>query len=316
MTAKRTVVWTRGSGCASLAETLGGERTRKADGDLRSVCIETRADLLVARSLTSFDLIDVAVPHHFLPERVTDVAAAVAGGPHSSLAAGIAGLLATSLGVPGRAVTASPTPEDDARADSVLAALSPTEPALPRSIIRAPSPKALIESFSPGTLLVLGTPGGSWMQRQFFGPGRKLLYSAPAGAVIVRSAPRRCFQAAERANPFGIHMKVRDARRIIEDHLSMPVAEAGQLVGIIRKKALLDGPDEATVGEVMETPVFLHVDDPLDDVLEIQKFLEGGPLPIVDHSGTLFGVINGDTGQQSTYHRSARRRDAAGDSSQ
>lgn len=316
MTSSPTTIWTRGSGCASLAETLGGARARKADGDLRTVCIETRADLLVARSLTSFDLIDIAVPHHFVPERVTDVVAAVAGGPHSSLATKIASLLATNLDIPGRIVTASRTPEDDARAEAVLAAIDPTDPALPRSAVRAANAKALVEGFSEGTLLVLGTPGGSWMQRQFFGPGRKLLYSAPAGAVIVRSAPRRCFQAATEANPFGLQMKLRDARRIIADDSSMPVADAGTLVGVIRKEALLDGPDEATVGDVMETPVFLQVDDPLDDVEEIQRFLGGGPVPIVDHSGALFGVINAQNTGETTHPEEVQTRDSTGDPSE
>ena len=305
----RKVVWTRGSGCASLAEVLGGVQARKADGDLRTVCIEMRADLLVTRRLTSFDLVDVAVPHHFVPARVESVVAAVAGGPHSSLAARIAGLLAGGLGVPGRVVIASPTPTEDAHAEAALAALATDRFDIPRSVARATTAKALIESLSPGTLLVLGAPGGSWMQRQFFGPGRKLIYSAPAGAVIVRSAPRRCFQAAEPAVVLGTPMRVRDAEYIIEDRLAVPVAEAGRLVGIVRARSLLSGTDEATVGEVMEAPVFLHVDDPIDDVVDVARFLAGGAVPVVDRDGRLFGVITAEPSADNTDGSAARRPD-------
>lgn len=310
------VVWTRGSGCASLAEVLGGVQARKADGDLRTVCIEMRADLLVTRRLTSFDLINVAVPHHFVPEHVKSVAAAVAGGPHSSLAATIAGLLAAGLDVPGRVVIASPTLMDDAHAEATLAALPPNEVGIPRSVVRATTAKALVESLSPGTLLVLGAPGGSWMQRQFFGPGRKLLFSAPAGAVIVRSAPRRCFQAAERAAALGTPMRVLDAQYMIEGQPAVPVAEAGRLVGIVRSGTLLGVSGEATVGEVMEAPVFLHVDDPIDDVVDVARFLAGGAVPVVDRDGRLFGVIAGELSDDNTDGRAARKRGALPDPAQ
>lgn len=309
MTALPTVVWTRGSGCSSLADSLGRSRARKAEGDLRSACIDAKADLLVARSLTSFDLIDIAVPHHFDPENVTEIVAAVAGGPHSSLAARVASLLAANLGVPGSIVTASPTPEDDARADSVLAAIASSDQDLPRRLLRAPNAKALVESFSEGTLLVLGTPGGSWLQRQFFGPGRKLLYSAPAGAVIVRSAPQRCFQVAKQANPFGIHMKAEDAARLVGDDESTPVADEGILVGVIRRSVLLEGPGEATVGDLMEAPVALQVDDSVTDLPEIREFLGGGSVPVIDRSGALFGVIRSDFTPGTAYPKSFRPRD-------
>ncbi|GMQ93222.1 MAG: hypothetical protein BMS9Abin12_0699 [Acidimicrobiia bacterium] len=288
------VVWSRGRGCASLAEVLGGNQTSKADGDLRNACIEARADLLVSRSLTSFDLVDVAVPHHFAPEKVRNVVAAVAGGPHSSLATRIAGYLARGLGVSGQIVIASPSDAQDIDARAALAELPSDVAMLPRAIVRAPSARTLVDTLIPGTLLVLGAPGGSWTQRQFFGPGRKLLFSAPAGAVIVRSAPRRCFQAAEGASPVGTRLKARDAASIIADQPAMPVAEAGKLVGIIRRAKLIEADNGATVGDLMEAPVFLHVDDPIEDVPAIANFLSGGPVPIVDHTGGLFGTISGE----------------------
>lgn len=286
-----TVIWTRGKGCASLAELIGGDGASKVGGDLATACIEARADLLVARHLSSFDLIDVAVPHHFVPGRVRSVAAAVAGGPHSSLAAGIAGRIATSLGLPGRIVIASPEAVDDKRAEVILNDIPPDDFGMARDVVRAVSARALVEGFEPGTLLVLGAPGGSWMQRQFFGPGRKLLYSASGGAVIVRSAPRRCFQAAGPVVALGAQMRVGDAAVLLDGRSIVPVAEAGRLVGIVRVDALTDFADDATIGDVMDAPVFLHVDDPLSDSTDVSRSLSGGAVPVVDRGGHLFGEI-------------------------
>lgn len=286
-----TVVWARGRGCAFLATLIGGDRAHKADGDLRTACIQARADLLIARGHSSFDLIDVAVPHHVVPEHVSNVVAAVAGGPHSSLAARIAGALASGMGVPGRIVIASSMAEDDVAAQAVLDGLPSNNFMLSREVVRSATARTLVESFPSGTLLVLGAPGGSWMQRQFFGPGRKLLYSASGGAVVVRSAPRRCFQVAGPASVLGTHMRVGDAEFIIDGRRVVPVAEAGRLVGIVRETALLDSSPDATIGDVMEAPVFVHVDDLVEDSVQVARFLDGGDVPVIDRGGALFGVI-------------------------
>jgi len=285
------VIWTRGSGCASLAALLGGDRTHRVDGDLRTACIQERADLLVTRKHSSFDLIDVAVPHHFVPERISNVVAAVAGGPHSSLAARVAGGVASGLGVPGRIVTASPSEAEDAGTQAILDGLPSSAFALSREVVRASTARSLVESFPSGTLLVLGAPGGSWMQRQFFGQGRKLLYSASGGAVIVRSAPRRCFQAAGPVTALGAEMRVSDAELIVDGRPVVPVAEAGRLVGIVRVEALVGYSPNATIGEVMESPAFVHVDDPVEDSAQVSRFLDGGAVPVIDRGGVLFGEI-------------------------
>jgi len=95
-------------------------------------------------------------------------------------------------------------------------------------------------------------------------------------------------------------MRVRDAKRVINDHAAVPVAEAGRLVGIIRATILRGAPDEATIGDVMEAPVFLHVDDAVDDVIEIEAYLGGGPVPVVDRAGKLFGVIAAEPSSDDT----------------
>ncbi|MCL1601479.1 MAG: hypothetical protein M3112_08100, partial [Actinomycetia bacterium] len=191
----------------------------------------------------------------------------------------------------GRIVTASATPDDDAQAEAILADLDLERYSMTCDVVRAGTAKGIVDTFSPGTLLVLGAPGGSWMQRQFFGPGRKLLYSASGGAVVVRSAPRRCFQAAGPVAALGTRMRVRDAELIIDGRPAVPVAEDGQLVGIVRTEMLLACSDETTIGEVMEEPVFLHVDDVAEDSEHVAQFLGGGAVPVVDRGGNLFGEI-------------------------
>lgn len=96
-----TVVWTRGKGCAELADLLAFNETNRIVGDVDDACISQRADLLVSKRLPGdFDLVSVAVPVDFQPKKVTSVVATVAGGPHSLLAAETAAQLGRSLGVP------------------------------------------------------------------------------------------------------------------------------------------------------------------------------------------------------------------------
>ena len=49
---RRAVVWTRGKGCAELADLLGGGESSRVSGDPAEACINYRADLLVARRLS------------------------------------------------------------------------------------------------------------------------------------------------------------------------------------------------------------------------------------------------------------------------
>lgn len=283
----RRVMWTRGEGCAELALAIGP--AVQVEGDLRSAVIKGRADLLVARKLTSFDLVGVAVPHGFSAPEVSGVVAAVGGGPHSALAAVIAGRLAASLGVTGSIASASASSEDDAIAEGLLAEVGTLVPEMPAKVVRAASARHLVDGLPEGSLLVVGAPGGSWMQRQFFGPGRQLVVRASAGAVVVRSAPARCFHAMEEASPFGPAMPVTEARRLLIDS-SAPVVDAGVLVGIVRRSALVDAAGR-TVGEVSEDPVFVSEADPLEAAAGLLGFVD--PVPVVDSSGRLKGVVRG-----------------------
>jgi hypothetical protein len=141
---------------------------------------------------------------------------------------------------------------------------------------------------------VIGAPGGSWVQRQFFGPGQKLRHAAPGGVIVVRSAEPRCFQEIT-ATPGVVvspWLHARDARRVVGDAPAAPVVADGFLVGIVRHDALHSAPADVNVATVAEEAVFVLIDDPLDAAADLQPFLEGAPVPVVDSSGRWLGSIS------------------------
>lgn len=282
------VIWSRGAGCRALAERLGD--AVPVDGDLRASVIRARADILVARKASSFDLVATAVPSGFEPDEVTEIVAAVGGGPHSELAGRVASKLAAHLEIPGRLITGSPSREEDFEAESTLAALTESAPGLSPKVVRAGSAKDLVEGLGPGSLLVLGAPGGSWLQRQFFGPGRKLVVSAPGGSIVVRSAPARCFQSMDEPTGFGPAMPAREALRLLRE-ASAPVVDAGILIGIIDRETLRGAAADAVVGDLAGDAVFVHDTDPIEAVAEVVP--AANPVPVVDARGRLVGVIRG-----------------------
>jgi CBS domain-containing protein len=285
-----SVVWARGAGCPELARLLAGGNARRAGQDLRASCIEARADLLVTRRLTSFDLVPVAVPRGFDPASVRGVAAAVAGGPHSLLAARVAESLGRALGVPTSMVAASPDTEFDDAAEAALGRAAALVPGPKRRVVRAANPGAAVRVLPPGTVLVLGAPGGTWWRRQFSGPGHQLQAGAPAGAVVVRTAPRRCFHEMIEPTALGPQMPAGEALRLTTDPV-VAVAENGRLVGLARRRAL-EAADPATpLGTLMEAPLFAHPDDPVEDAASLWGLLEGGPVPVVDAEGRLSGLL-------------------------
>lgn len=285
-----SVVWTRGEGCPDLAGLLAGGDARRAGPDLRASCVEARADILVGRKLTSFDLVSMAVPYGFDPPRVESVVAAVAGGPHSLLAARVARRLSAALDVPASLVAASPEEAADLAAEEALERAAALIPITERRVLRAANPGAAVRALPPGSLLVLGAPGGTWWQRQFTGPGRQLRLGAPAGAVVVRRAPRRCFHYMEEPAAMGVQMPAGEALRLAGTTL-VPVAEEGRLVGLVRHRALRAADPATPLGRIMEAPAFALAEDPLDVVGGLSTFLDGGPVPVVDASGRLCGMV-------------------------
>ena len=285
----RCVVWSRGPGCSPLAEALATKATHQVDGNPAQACVEHRADLAVMRSLGSFDLVPLAVPSHLDIDAVDQVVAAVSTGPHSDLAAAIAVRLAIVLDVPARAVTVVRPGAPRGAARTRLTAVRATT-GLEGDVVEAPAATDLVSNLEDGTLIVLGAPGGSWLTRQFFGPGAKLRAHAPAGTIVVRDSPPRAFQHLVETAGVGTHTRAGDALRVTGSP-TVPVTENGRLVGIVRRSTLEQIEPEREVGEVLEEPPYVVVDDDLNSLSELADFYENGPIPVVDRRGTLVGVL-------------------------
>jgi len=283
-------IWTRGSATGEVAAMLSEDPVR-VEGDLRDACVNARADVLVTKKLSSFDLVSAVAPHKVAPDRIQAVAAAVGSGPNSMLAAAVVYRIANHLGVPGKLVTAPAPGATEASARELLDHLARDAPGLARSVQPDGGAPSIVESLEDATLLVVGEPGGSWLHRQFFGPGRKLIHAAPTGALVVRAAPARCFRFAEEPAYVGAEMRCGDAVKVIPARV-MAVVEDGELIGIARRSALLTSDVDRSVGELMEPPVALEQDDPLDAAWALAAFFESAPIPVVDPHGVLVGTVD------------------------
>lgn len=286
-----SVVWTRGRGCAELADLLADGASDRITGDSTRECIEHRADLLVARRLPGgFDLVSVAVPVDFQPEKVTSVVATIAGGPHSLLAAETADRLGRALGVPAEMVSAAGPDDDTASAADVLEQVGAGTPSLRRRVIEVDGVSELVETLDDGALLVLGAPGGSWLQRSMFGPGARLRRTAQAGAVIVRSAPERVFKFM--GEPVYV-APLRHADDTLRFHgeKTLAVAEQGRLVGIVRRERLV-GAGGDVVGTVMEEAQSVRVDETITEAWELEPTFGEDPIPVTDHDEHLVGGLS------------------------
>lgn len=281
-----SVLWTRGRGCAELADLLSAGTAVRVSGDLLETCIRSRADLLVSRRSLSNPVVSGAVPHDFDAERVRQVVGAVGGGPHSLLGARVAGVLSQRLGVPAELVSVSRSEDEGWQAVSALRRIG-RDTGLPTRSLSADRASALFGELPEGSLVVLGAPGGSLLQRLFFGPGVRLRAKAPAGAVVVQTAPRRVFQVMDEPEGVSPHLRAADARRLVH-WPSVPVVEEGELIGTFRPPA--DCGPSLTVRDLMEPARSVPADAPLSDV----PLGDEGPLAVVDRRGRLIGTIRAE----------------------
>jgi hypothetical protein len=288
----RTVVWTRGEQCSELAELLATGQAVRCESDPAASCLEHRADLAVMAKPGSFDVVATASPHEFDADKVRSVAAAVAGGPHSRLAAVVARRLAASLGIDGAVVSAYRNHQGRPASEEAIAEATAAS-GLPGTAYEVGSAAHLVERLSEDTLLVLGAPGGSWLHRQFFGPGTRLASAAPAGAVVVRSQPLRAYHRMSELEGLGRYLRVADARLIGRGPVH-PVVDEGTLVGVVRDATLATADPEAEVGTVMEQVPFAGVFDALDELQGIEEFYDGAPVPIIDRQGRLVGGVSAE----------------------
>ncbi len=264
------VAWTRGAATRSLAELLAGSPPVAIRSDLVDSCISSGIDMLVARRLTKFDLVPTAVPHDVDLDSVNAVTIAAGDGPHTPMAVEVGARIAATLGVPSELATVYRKPEDAMAALERLEQLALPYPYMTRRALCASSATDVLQGLTRNTLLVIGAPGGSWMQRQLFGPGHRLQVAAAGGAVVVRSAPRRCFQEAVSASGVAVspHLTAAAARSLVQTP-SVPVADQGVLIGILRAEALLNTSPEQTVGRLMEPPVAVSATEPAAVVAEL-----------------------------------------------
>ena len=286
-----SVVWTRGRGCLKLAELLGGLEPSRIEGDLGAACIDRRADLLVSRKLPGgFDLVSVAVPVDFQPEKVTSVVATVAGGPHSVFAATVAARLGETMGVPAEMVWAAVPDSGSQPANNILERITALVPGIAGRVVEVAGIAELVEGLDDGALLVLGAPGGSWLQRAMFGPGARLRRTAQAGAVVVRSAPDRVFRFMGEPVFVAPLREAADTLRFHEEN-TLAVADQGRLIGLVRRERLL-GAGSAAVGSVMEDAMSVRVDETIAEAWELEPAFGDDPIPVTDHEENLVGGLS------------------------
>jgi len=289
--AAHEVVWTRGKGCSELAEIIGRGETARIKGDLEEACIENRADFLVSRRLPgNFDLINVAVPVDFQPEKVTSVAAAVGGGPHSLLAAETAESIGQALGVPFEMVSAAIPGDDPEEASVLLDQLAVEVPEMRSRVVEVEGVTELAEGLEEGALLVLGAPGGTWLQRNVYGPGARLRRTAQAGVILVRSAPDRVFRFMGDPVYVAPLRHADDTLRTHEEE-TLAVAEEGILVGLVRREKLAEV-GSRPVGAVMEEAISVRLDETLSEAEELTPTFGEDPIPVTDHDEHLVGGLS------------------------
>lgn len=269
---------------------LSAEPTAIGD-DLRHSVVANRIELLVTKKLSTFDLTSVAVPTDFEPNNVSSVVAAVGSGSHSPLAAEVAATVSRSLAVPATLTTVY-RPDERAEAEQRLAHMAEALPGTKTEAIESNSVRSLLDEVGEGTLLVVGAPGGSWLNRQLFGPGHRLIAGSTGGTVTVRFSERKVFHELATADglALGTEMLAGAAFTIVH-HAVVPVARDGLLAGIVRRDGLASAPPDATVGDLMEDPVSLRIDEPLHAAHELTSHMEGAPIPVTDPTGRLVGIL-------------------------
>jgi len=285
------VVWTRGKGCAELAEALGGRPAERVQGDVAQGCIEERADLLVSKKLPSgFDLVNVAVPIQFDPENVMKIVATIAGGPHSSLVAQTASSLAASLGVEAEMVSAAGSDEGLAAASDILDQVGASHPTLKRRVVRVNEISDLVDDLEEGTLVVMGAPGGSWLSRSRTGPGARLRRIAQTGTVIVRTAPDRVFRFMGEPVYVAPLRHADDTLRIHAER-TLAVANEGRLIGLVRREGLIKAGTDP-VASVMEEAQSVRVHETLVQARELEPTFGRDPIPVTDDEEHLVGGLS------------------------
>lgn len=286
------VIHTRGEGCADLADLLSMVPSVRVKGDVAGACLHHRTDLVVGRRLSSgLTIASQVVPHGFDPEKTEWVVAAVSGGPHSPLAARIARRLGESMGAKSLMVCAYMDDETQAKALSWVERLYDEVPGIEYRVIDASDADGIIDQLPDRSALVIGAPGGSWLQRAFFGQGARLRKGAPAGVMVVHAVPERVFQAMSDPCFVGGLREVGDILRIHDEQI-FAVADRAVLIGVVERSVLEAADPMALVRDVMGEPVSVAVDAPIEDATALIERFGPEPIPVTDDAGHLVGSIS------------------------
>jgi hypothetical protein len=180
--------------------------------------------------------------------------------------------------------------DDPAEAKELLDHISLSVPDAVGRVVEVAGISELVESLDEGTLVVFGAPGGSWLQRSMLGPGARLRSRAPAGAIMVRSAPDRVFRWM--GDPvFVSPMRLAyDTLRLHEEKV-LAVADRGLLVGLVRRESL-EGAGEASVGSLMEEAMSAKVDETIAEAMTLEPTFGRDPIPVTDHDEHLVGALS------------------------
>lgn len=280
------VIWSRGRGCSALATALD-PKAQRVDGNTETASVEARSSLVVRRRMSSrYDLTAVAVPNDLDLDAAGAVVALVGSGPNSRLAARVTARLGQSLGVPARMLCAYRTDGEQAEAITIVEQLFQFEPSLEYRTVQAQGASEIVDSLEANDIAVLGAPAGSWLQRQIFGTGARLLANVPAGSIVVRDGPSRVFQLMEEPAYVSPLMTARDAT-LLFNAPQLAVVDDGRLLGMVSLWALAKAQPAALVGDLMFVVEPLSQTDPVPDLPAA-----GGAIPVVDDDGKLVGILN------------------------
>jgi CBS domain-containing protein len=285
------VAWTKGESNHEVANLLCDLPIRLS-GDLESACVDMNVDIVVSKRFPRSDIVSAVVPVAFDADAITSVAVAVGVGPHSPLAVSIAERVAEGLGVPGTAIAAYRTSDQDRDARQRLGRLVASGSSLDTLALRTPNPRSIAEHISRDTLLVHGAGGGSFIERHLTGTGNRLTSRARGCVLVVRSSAPKCFQSAVSPTPYALapELLVADALQVMT-HPFAPVVSARKLLGIVRVETLVTADPGGSIKASIEPVTGLNRRDPIRVATFERDHFGPGPLPVVDDEGHLVGVI-------------------------
>ena len=285
------VAWTKGESNHEVANLLCDVPVRLS-GDLETACVDMSVDVVVAKRFPRSDLVSAIVPVAFDADAITSVAVAVGEGPHSPLAVAIAERVAESLDVPGTAIAAYQTSDQDRDARQRLGRLVASGSSFDTLALHTPDPRSIAAHISKETLLVHGAGGGSFLERHLTGTGNRLTSRARGCVLIVRSSAPKCFQSVASPTPYALapELLVADALQVMTYPFA-PVVSARKLLGIVRVETLVAADPGSSIGTFIEPVAGLNRRDPIRVATFEREHLGPGPLPVVDDEGHLVGVL-------------------------